>query len=149
MIDRALIGLTTPEYPVEVERGRIRQFAAAIGENDPIYHDEAAARAAGHPGILAPPTFGFTLGLMNPHSLNFEKLGLKLEQILHAEQKFVYAAPIHAGDVIRLRSRLTDVFEKKGGRLEFICITTAARNQHDQMVLEMVNTVVCRHADPS
>ena len=55
LVDRAFIGRETPEMPIEVEKGRIRQFAAAIAESNPIYFDDAAARAAGYPAILAPP----------------------------------------------------------------------------------------------
>jgi acyl dehydratase len=144
MIDRSFIGIETPEFPVEVEKGRIRQFAAAIMEDNPVYFDEAAARAAGHPALLAPPTFGFTIGILHPRPFDFERMGLKLERILHAEQKFVYLAPIYAGDIIRVRGRITDVFEKKGGKLQFIATTTLARNQHDQAVLEMTSLVACR-----
>jgi acyl dehydratase len=144
MIDRSFIGIETPEFPVEVEKGRIRQFAAAIMEDNPVYFDEAAARAAGHPALLAPPTFGFTIGILHPRPLDFERMGVKLERILHAEQKFVYLAPIYAGDIIRVRGRITDVFEKKGGKLQFIATTTLARNQHDQAVLEMTSLVACR-----
>jgi acyl dehydratase len=144
MIDKSYIGIETPEFPVEVEKGRIREFAAAIMESNPVYFDEAAARAAGHPALLAPPTFGFTIGILHPRPFDFESMGVRLEQILHAEQKFVYLAPIYAGDVIRVRGQISDVFEKKGGKLQFIATTTVARNQHDHVVLEMTSLVACR-----
>jgi acyl dehydratase len=144
MIDRSFIGVETPEFPVEIEKGRIRQFAAAIMESNPVYFDETAARAAGHPALPAPPTFGFTIGILHPRPFDFEAMGVRLERILHAEQKFVYSAPIYAGDVIRVRGRITDMYEKKGGKLKFIATTTIARNQHDQVVLEMTSLVACR-----
>jgi acyl dehydratase len=144
MIDRSFIGAETPEYAVEVEKGRIRQFAAAILETNPVYFDDAAARAAGHPALLAPPTFGFTLSILHPQPFDFKSMGLRLEQILHAEQKFAYFAPIYAGDIIRIRSRIADVYEKKGGHLKFIATTTMARNQVDHAVFEMTGLVVSR-----
>jgi acyl dehydratase len=144
MIDKSLIGIETPEYPIEIEKGMIRQFAASISETNPVYFDVAAARAAGHPSILAPPTFGFTINNFHRHPFDFEKLGLKVEQVLHAEQKFVYFAPIYAGDIIRVRGRITDVFEKRGGLLGFVCMSTFAKNQHDYDVFEMVTVLVCR-----
>ncbi len=144
MIDKSFIGRETPEFPVEVEKGRIRQFAAAIMETNPVYFDEAAARAAGHPGLLAPPTFGFTLGILHPQPFDFESMGVRLERILHAEQTFVYSAPIYAGDIIRVRGQITDLFEKKAGTLQFIATTTIARNQHDQPVLKMTSLVVSK-----
>ncbi len=144
MIETSCIGMETPEFPIEIERGMIQRFAAAISEANPVYFDVAAARAAGHPTILAPPTFGFTLNNLHPHGFNFEKLGLKLEHVLHAEQKFVYSAPMYAGDTIRVRGRITDVYEKKGGLLGFVCMSTFARNQHDQGVFEMATLIVCK-----
>jgi acyl dehydratase len=146
MIDRSLIGMETPETAVEIEQSMIRQFAASISETNPVYFDVAAARAAGYPNILAPPTFGFSINNFRPHPFDFAKLGLKVEQVLHAEQKFVYFAPIYAGDSIRLQGRITDVFKKKGGLLDFVCMSTFAKNQHDRAVFEMVTILVCRNA---
>jgi acyl dehydratase len=144
MIDRSFIGLETPERAIEVEKGRIRQFAAAISESNPIYFDDDAARAAGHPAILAPPTFGFTLSILHPQTFDFQAMGLELARILHAEQRFIYGAPIHAGDVVRVRARITDSYEKKGGLLDFLCMTTLGRNQRDQQVFEMTGLIACR-----
>ena len=144
LVDRAFIGRETPEMPIEVEKGRIRQFAAAIAESNPIYFDDSAARAAGYPAILAPPTFGFTLSILHPQSFDFKIMGLELARILHAEQRFTYLAPIHAGDVIRVRARITDTYEKKGGSLDFVCMSTFGRNQHDRPVFEMTGLIACR-----
>jgi acyl dehydratase len=144
MIEKSCIGMETPEFPVEIEKEMVRRFAAAISEINPVHFDVAAARAAGHPGILAPPTFGFSINNFHPHPFNFTKLGLKAGQVLHAEQKFVYFAPIYVGDTIRVRGRITDVFEKRSGLLGFVCTSTFARNQHDQAVFEMATVLVCR-----
>jgi acyl dehydratase len=144
MLDKSFIGMETPEFPIEVEKGRIRQFASAIMETDPVYFDEAAARAAGHPAILAPPTFGFTIGILHPHPIDYAAMGVRLDRVLHAEQKFLYSAPIYAGDIIRVRGRIDDLYEKRGGKLNFIAASTIARNQHDRVVLEMSSLVVYR-----
>lgn len=55
MIDRKYIGHAMPAFDVLVEKGRLRFFAKATGQTDPVYSDEAAARAAGHPGLPVPP----------------------------------------------------------------------------------------------
>jgi acyl dehydratase len=144
MIDSSLIGMETTESAIAIEQGMIRQFAASIAETNPIYFDVAAARAAGHPNILAPPTFGFSINNLHPHPFDFGKLGLKVDRVLHAEQKFVYFAPIYAGDSIRVHGRITDVFEKRGGLLGFVCMSTVGKNQHDRAVFEMVTVIVCR-----
>ena len=56
-LNQALVGKAYPAVRYEVGREKLREFAIAVGETDPIYHDEAAARAAGHPDLPAVPTF--------------------------------------------------------------------------------------------
>ena len=66
MLDRQYIGHTMPKFSVPVETGRLRFFAKAMGQTDPVYTDEAAAQAAGHPGLPVPPTFFFCLEMESP-----------------------------------------------------------------------------------
>jgi hypothetical protein len=67
MIDPRHIGHTLPPYAVDVEKGRLKFFAKAIGQTDPVYSDEAAAKAAGHPSLPVPPTFLFCLEMDSPN----------------------------------------------------------------------------------
>ncbi|MEZ5450193.1 MAG: MaoC family dehydratase N-terminal domain-containing protein [Thiolinea sp.] len=134
MIDRTHIGYEAEPLTVEVEKGRLR-FAKATGQTDPIYLDEAAAKAAGYPALPAPPTFMVSLELESPEPFKlFEVLGVDLNRILHGEQAFQYLKPICAGDTITLRPKVVDIYDKKGGAMEFIVITTTATNQHDETV---------------
>ncbi len=146
MIDRKFIGRVSPAHTVEIEKGRLRFFAKAIGENNPIYTDEAAAIAAGYRSLPAPPTFVFSLDLEreNPFS-DFEEMGINLGKILHADQSFTYHAPICAGDSITLQSQVSDIFDKKGGALEFLVQDYRATNQDGTLVAEMRRTVVVRN----
>ena len=66
MIDRKFIGHTMPTFEVLVEKGRLRFFAKATGQTDPVYTDEAAACTAGHPALPVPPTFLFCLEMESP-----------------------------------------------------------------------------------
>lgn len=120
-VDRTI--LERPEFVVhaDVERGRIRQFATAIGEQDAVHHDIEAARAAGHPDLLAPPTFLF--GLELEQSDVFEVLSgydVDLSQVLHGEERFAFHGPVHAGETVTFRSRFVDVYSKSGGALDFV-----------------------------
>ena len=63
MLDQSFIGHEFLSFTAEVEKGRLKFFAQAIGETDPIYTDEGAARAAGHPTLPAPPTFSMALDM--------------------------------------------------------------------------------------
>lgn len=146
MIDRKHIGYTSPPFTTEVERGRLRFFAQAIGETDPIYTDEAAARAAGHPSLPVPPTFFFCLEMDRraPYGW-FEDLGIELAKVLHGEQQFVYHRLAHAGDRLRFDSTVVDLYERKGGLLEFVVQDNLITNQRGERVAEFRRTLVVRH----
>jgi hypothetical protein len=82
-----------PAFTVDVEKGRLKFFAKAIGQTDPVYTDEAAARAAGHPGLPVPPTFLFCLEMDAPDPAAIRNLlGMDYRKLLHGEQGFTYHA---------------------------------------------------------
>ena len=146
MIDTSYIGHRLPAFSAEVEMGRLRFFAKAIGQTDPVYTDEAAALAAGYAGLPVPPTFLFCLEMEapNPGALR-ELLDIPIAKILHGEQRFTYHAPCHAGDVLTFEQRITDIYAKKGGLLEFIVRHTKVTNQHGQHVADLNGITVVRH----
>ena len=146
MIDRAFVGLKSPPHTVEVEKGHLRFFAAAIGETNALYTDEEAAKALGYRALPAPPTFAFTLNLVNPNpNGNFRRMNVDLRKVLHGEQKFEYFAPICAGDRITLCNEVVDIYARKGGALEFIVQKTSATNQHGELVVAMTSVTVVRN----
>lgn len=145
-VDRKFIGQASEDRFVEVEKGQLRLFAKATGETNPVYTDEAAARAAGYPALPAPPTFAFSLGLLAPAKTgSIAEMGVNIGNVLHGEQRFDYHAPIHAGDRIRLRTETVDIYEKKGGALEFIVQDTTAHNQNDVLCVSSRTVIVVRH----
>lgn len=143
MIDKKHIGRTTAPQTVDVEKGRLKFFAKAIGETDPVYSDEAAAKAAGYPSLPAPPTFTFCLE-METNSLwdNIAAMGVPVGKILHGSQSFKYYAPICAGDKITFVTKVSDIFDKKGGAMEFIIEDTTATNQDGVLVADIQRTIV-------
>jgi acyl dehydratase len=92
------------EYPstdtYEVSRELIRRFAQAIGDTNPAYTDVDAAKALGHPDVIAPPTFLTVLGFRyaGDGPLADPALGLNYALVVHGEQKFVHHRPLTAGD---------------------------------------------------
>ena len=150
MIDRKHIGRVLPSYEVEVEKGRLKFFAKAIGETNPIFIDEQAARAAGHPSLPIPPTFLFTLEREHSHRFDYlQMLGADLHQVLHGEQSFAYHKVVHAGDTVTFEPRIADIYDKKGGALEFIALETAVKDKHGAPVAELRSLIVLRHAEGS
>lgn len=146
MIDRRHIGTALPPFTVDVERGRLRFFAKATGQTDPVYLDDNAARAAGHPGLLVPPTFFFCLEMESPNPAAVrELLGLDIARILHGEQGFSFHRLAHAGDRLTFSQRIDDIYDKKGGALEFIVRKTAVHNQQGQPVVDLRCVTVYRY----
>ena len=146
MLDRSFIGLETAPRSIAVEAGQLRFFARATGEKNPAYFDEAAARAAGHPALPAPPTFLFCLGSLAPEREDvMARLGVDMGRVLHGEQSFTYGQPIHAGDVITLKTRIADIYDKRGGMLDFIVQDTDATNQRGEPVGSTRTVIVVRN----
>ena len=146
MIDKRHIGHTLPRYTVDVEKGRLRFFAKAIGQTDPVYSDDAAARDAGHPALPVPPTFLFCLEMdaPNPAAVR-ELLGIDIGRVLHGEQHFTYHAMAYAGDRLSFEQRIADIYDKKNGALEFVVRETRVTNQHGALVAALRGVTVVRN----
>jgi acyl dehydratase len=146
MIDRRHIGHVMAPFTVPVEAGRLRFFAKATGQTDPVYTDAAAARDAGHRDLPVPPTFLFCLEMESPHSGAIrEMLGLDYRRLLHGEQQFTHHAMAYAGDQLRFEPRIEDIYDKKGGALEFVVRNTRVTNQHGALVAELRCVTVQRN----
>lgn len=142
-LDRGILDVVPPVVEVDVERGRIRQFAVAIGEQNPVYNDRDAAVAAGHPDVLTPPTFLFGLELENSDVFgDLAAHGVDLGSVLHGEQRFRYFADVHAGDRVRFDTRYVDAYSKAGGALDFLVRrTTVSRDGSTVAELESVTVI--------
>jgi acyl dehydratase len=146
VIDRSFIGFRTEPFVAEVEKGRLRMFAKAIGETDPVYFDEAAAQAAGFRSLPVPLTFLFCLEMERPDPYDwFDRLGIPVARALHGEQSFEYHRGAFAGDVLAFESEITDIYDKRGGALEFVVQNNAIVNQGGESVATFERTVVIRH----
>jgi acyl dehydratase len=99
-LDASFIGRTyPPTAPYEVGREKIREFADAIGDYNPVYRDQAVAEKMGYPDVIAPPTFPVVLSMRSAGKVIADPaLGLDYTRVVHGEQKFVYTRPVRAGD---------------------------------------------------
>jgi acyl dehydratase len=90
-----------PGEAYQVGREKVREFAVAIGDLNPAYHSVEAAQALGHPDVVAPPTFAFTIAMRAMAAAVFDPgLGLDYSRVVHGEQRFAYARPLCAGDTV-------------------------------------------------
>jgi acyl dehydratase len=145
MADKSLIGRQMSAGSVDVEKGRLRFFAKAIGETNPVYSDESAARDAGHPGLPVPPTFLMCLNSeIGDLVETLRVLEMDLGRILHAEQSFTYHRMAYAGDTLSFSTKVVDVYEKKGGALVFVVQETLVTNQKGEHIADLRSALVER-----
>lgn len=99
-LDPGLVGRSYPPSAVyEVGRAKIAEFAAALGEEDPVHRDPAAARALGHPDVIAPPTFAIVVTLETANVVLADPdVDFDYSRVVHGEQRFTHHRPIRAGD---------------------------------------------------
>ncbi len=137
---KEIIGQPTGRSKVLVERGPVQHFADAVLSSSPIYHDPAAAKAAGFGNIPAPPTWPFAMEFSgkfeelqppegtvpNPMGKALGPLIAKGGLILHGEQEFVYHRPVQVGDVLVGDGKVADAYQKEssGRTMTFIVTET-------------------------
>jgi len=141
-----LIGKEFPPFELPIERGKIREFAMAIGDDNPIYSDPAQAAQTEFRDIIAPPTFTVTKAFWRKGaSVVSEMAGLDPRFRLHGEEEFEYYQPILAGDLLTCRSKVTEAYEKlgkRGGKMTFIVLEFTFYNQRGEKVLVSRTTTV-------
>jgi acyl dehydratase len=99
-----------PGEPYEVSRVKIAEFATAIGEPSPLCRDREAAVKAGYPDVIAPPTFATTITMASTRAIQDDPgLGLDYSMVVHGEQSFTHARPLHAGDVVVATSSVESI----------------------------------------
>ena len=123
-----------------VEKGAIARFAEAIGDSNPLYTDEIAARRSRFGGIIAPPTF---LRSMKGTALDLES-EMPFDRRLDGGSEWEYHEPVRPGDRITVTSKLADIFEREGrlGRMVFLIREIRYTNQLDQLVAVQRSTLI-------
>ncbi len=125
------IGMESESRTAEIERGAIRRFAEAVGDSNPIFNDEAAARHTPFGGMIAPPTFCRSISAAIPDI----KLNMPQFRGLDGGSEWEYFEPIRVGDRITVVSKVADLRESAGklGPMVFITIETSYTNQFGQV----------------
>ena len=151
IFNRDTCGVALPTVQVAIERGRIQFFGQVIGIADPIHYDVDAARAAGHPDIVAPPSF-FTV-IETLASTELERLGHQharaligcdFRYLLHGDERYDYVGHIFAGDEISVATRIADFYDKKGGAMEFVTLEYELAHARRGVVLRATRTLLHR-----
>ena len=127
------VGKTYPPTSYAVGREKVREFAAAVGEENPLHHDLDAAREAGYADVVAPPMFAVVFGgrAMAP-ALFDPEVGIDFSRMVHGGQEFVWGPPVVAGDEIATEVEVKDVAERGG--LQFFVFESRSTNQDGETV---------------
>lgn len=130
-----------------VGREKIREFAMAIGDFNPAYHDVAAARELGHPDLVAPPTFAFVLAYRAmAQVIGDPELGMDYSRVVHGEESFEYRRPICAGDELQVSSVIEST--RTAGRNELIDLRQELQTLDGETVAVTRAVIVSRGTAP-
>ena len=137
-VRRSLIGRESKPVSTLIEKGHIRRFAEAIGDPNPLYTDEVAARRSRYGGIIAPPTFLRAVGA------EMVEVDLPGSRLLDAGSEWEYFEPVRPGDVITATARIVDVRERplRVGPAIFLVQEITYTNQLGQKVAVQRSTLI-------
>ncbi|MEV8505481.1 MaoC family dehydratase N-terminal domain-containing protein [Actinoplanes sp. NPDC051475] len=146
-LDQSFVGRSWPATePYVVGREKIREFAIAIGATDAEYHDPAAARAAGYPDVVAPPTFPVVITMAASRQiLEDPGLGLDYSRVVHGDQKFAYSRPVVAGDTLVCVNTVEDITSRSGH--DFMMTRTDVTTDAGEPVVTVWSKLVQRGED--
>lgn len=132
-----------PGEPYEVSRVKIADFADAIGEASELCRDREAARKAGYPDVIAPPTFAIVISMASSANAEADPgLGLDYSMVVHGEQSFSYSRPLHAGDVVVATTTIESI--KAVGSMSMMVTSTDIAAVDGEHVCTAKSTIVER-----
>lgn len=136
------VGLRSAPRVYDVERGHVAKFCESIGATDAIYFEETAARAAGFPAIVAPPTFAAALRPNDPR----DRATIDWTKLLHAEQELLFSRPIYVGDRLTVVGEIESAIVKEGrsGTMDLLTVRTDATDADGSPVFTARSTAAIR-----
>ena len=143
-LNRGVVGKEYPPYAVTVERGKIKEFARALGDLNPFYLDDEVGRASQWGDIITPPTF--PISFRDETGVLLRDLGTDVSRLLHGEQEFEIVRQLRPGETYLCRSKVLDLYEKTGksGPMGFVVRETAVTDAHNEIVAKMRSVTVVR-----
>jgi acyl dehydratase len=142
-LDTRALGRTFAPHTYAVGREKIREFARAVGESDPLYLDLDAARAAGHPDLVAPPMFAVVYCSSAIEQALFEpEVGIDFAMLVHGSQEFEWGPLVIAGDEITTQVEVADIRERVG--MGFYVFSSRSTNQRGELVCSGTWTQIVR-----
>ena len=142
-LDPSLAGRTYPPTTYLVGAEKVREFADAIGDPHPAFRDPAAAKALGHPDVIAPPTFATVLTLRAAEqALSGDEVGVDFSHVVHGEERYAYTRPIRAGDLL-VSTVTIDSVRSAGGHF-MVTLRAEVATEGGEHVLTATSMLVVR-----
>lgn len=140
----AIAGRSYPATaPYLVGREKVREFSRAVFATNPVNHDPAAARAAGYPDVVAPPTFAVIVQEQTlAQILADPEAGIDFRRVVHGDQRFTFTRPIVAGD--ELSAVVTIASVKTLGGNAMVTAETVVTDVDGLPVVTATSTLVVR-----
>jgi acyl dehydratase len=127
------VGKTYEPVSYAVGREKIREYASAVGETNPVHFDLEAARTIGYPDLVAPPMFAVVYSARAVMPAIFDpEVGINFAMMVHAGQEFEWGPVVVAGDEIVTRATVKDISERGG--MSFYTFETVSENQQGETV---------------
>ena len=122
-----------------VEKGAVEKFAEAIGDPNPLYVDEEAAKASRYGGLITPPTF--------PRTFEYgevEGMGAPGQGFIHGEHRIRYERPLFVGEEVSCYAKVKDYYEKEGreGTLGFLISERVGESPRGELIFPMTDPAV-------
>ena len=141
-VETRAVGKEYPPDDYEVGLEKVREYASAIGESNPLHHDREAARAAGFRDVVAPPMFAvvYSARAVGPAVLDPE-VGINFAAMVHGSQEFVWGEPVCVGDTITTATKVTEIYER-GGKGFYVFESRSANQGGDEVVRGIWTNIV-------
>jgi len=146
-VNKAIVGKEYPPFPVTVERGRLKDFARALGDSNPFYISDPVGAASPWGDVIAPPTFAISFRDEAADSgALLRDLGVDISRLLHGEQEFEIHRQLIPGETYLCRTKVLDLYEKTGrsGPMAFVVRETAVTDRTGEIAVSMRQITVVR-----
>ena len=127
------VGKSYPPKLYAVGREKVKEYAYAVGETDPLHLDHEAARAAGYADVVAPPMFAvvYCSPAMGPAYFDPD-LGIDFARLVHGGQELKWGPLVVAGDEIETTVSVKSIEERAGNG--FFVFESVSTNQDGHTV---------------
>jgi acyl dehydratase len=149
VVDSSLVGRQIAEVTFVVERSKVRELARSLGDDDPVWHDAAAAAAAGFESVPMLPTMVVLADHWRSGGVGELMAAIRADPalVLHGEAAWEYLAPVDLGDTLTMRQKVANVTRttgRRGGAMTIIRLESEFENDRGELVVRRTDTLVQR-----